>query len=58
MTAPQIKNFFSRLSAAWKKHGNEKAQVVMFDLQSTEDEDLLVIAQDIYDQELVGSILE
>ena len=30
----------------------------MSDLQSSEDEDLLVIAQDIYNQELVGSIHE
>ena len=30
----------------------------MSDSQSSEDEDLLVIAQDNYDQELVGSILE
>ncbi len=58
LTATQIKNFFSRLSAARKKHGNEKARVFMSDLESSDDEDLLAIAQDICDQELVDSILE
>jgi Arf-GAP/Rho-GAP domain/ANK repeat/PH domain-containing protein 3 len=58
LTASQIKNFFSRLSAARKKHGNEKARVLMSDLESSEDEDFLAIAQDICDQELVDSILE
>ena len=58
LTATQIKNFFSRLSAARKKHGNEKARVLMSDLESSDDEDLLAIAQDICDQELVDSILE
>ena len=53
LTASQIKNLFSRLSAARTKHGNEKARVLM-----SEDEDLLAIAQDICDQELVHSILE
>ena len=57
LTASQIKNFFSRLSAARKKHGNEKARVLMSDLESSEDEDLLAIAQDICDQELVDSIV-
>jgi Arf-GAP/Rho-GAP domain/ANK repeat/PH domain-containing protein 3 len=62
LTASQIKNLFSRLSAAWKKHSNEKVWVLMSDLESSEDKDqlhkILAIAQDICDQELVDSILE
>jgi Arf-GAP/Rho-GAP domain/ANK repeat/PH domain-containing protein 3 len=58
LTASQIKNLFSRLSAARKKHGNEKARVLMSDLESSDLESLLAIAQDICDQELVDSILE
>jgi formate dehydrogenase maturation protein FdhE len=55
LTASQIKNLFSRLSAAWKKHSNEKVWVLMSDLESSEDKDLLAIAQDICNQELVDS---
>ena len=53
VTASQIKNLFSRLSAARTKHGHEKARVLM-----SEDEVLLAIAQDICDQELVHTIIE
>ena len=58
LTASQIKNFFSRLPAARKKHCNEKAQVLTSGFKSCEDDDLLAIAQDICDQELVDNILE